>query len=181
MANGHVYPNVDQLRRGSRFREEKNVYYNLRDGTFADMTEHSGPGTLVRTPARGLAYGDLDNSGSLALVVNNLDSHPNLLVNRGKKQNWVSFQLVGTHSNRDAIGAQVTIKAGGVTQTSDIRSGCCYMSQSDMRLHFGLGNATKVDVVEVRWPNDVTEKFSVSSINSFQTLKEGAGVPILPQ
>lgn len=181
MANGHVYPNVDQLKRGSRFREEKNVYYNLRDGTFADMTEHSGPGTLIRTPARGLAYGDLDNSGSLALVVNNLDSHPNLLVNRGKKQNWVSFRLEGTHSNRDAIGSRITIIAGGSTQTSEVRSGCCYMSQSDMRLHFGLGTAVKVDALEVRWPNGVSEKFKVPAINRFQTLKEGAGMPASPQ
>jgi enediyne biosynthesis protein E4 len=180
MANGHVYPNVDQLGRGSRFKEEKNLFYNLRDGTFADITGQSGPGTLLRTSARGLAYGDLDNTGSMEIVLNNLDSRPNLLINRGKKQNWISFRLVGTQSNRDAIGARVTVKTDGVTQMSEVRSGCCYMSQSDMRLHFGLGSASRIDVLEVRWPKGVTERFLAPKIDAFQVLTEGSGTPVLP-
>ena len=178
MANGHVYPNIDQLKRGSHFREEKNLYYNLRDGTFADITEQSGPGTLLRTVARGLAYGDLDNNGSLEIVLNNLDSPANLFWNRGKKENWIAFKLVGTHSNRDAIGARATLTSGKLIQMAEVRSGCCYMSQSDMRLHFGLGAASKVDVLEVRWPSGATERFGAPAVNEFHTLKEGSGTPL---
>jgi len=181
IANGHVYPNIDQLKRGSRFNEEKNFYYNLEDGTFADMTEQSGPGTLLRTSSRGLAYGDLDNSGALEIVVNNLDSRASLFRNRGKKANWISFKLVGTRSNRDAIGARVKIKAGGLNQVAEVRSGCCYMSQSDMRLHFGLGGASKVDFLEVRWPSGALERFDAPHVNTFQVLKEGSGMPVLSQ
>jgi hypothetical protein len=180
MANGHVYPNIDRLQRGSRFREEKNFYYNLRNGTFADLTEHSGSGTLLRTSARGLAYGDLDNSGSLEIVINNLDSRPNLLWNRSAKGNWISFRLVGTRSNRDAVGALVTLKSGDLVQSAEVRSGCCYMSQSDIRLHFGLASATKIEMVEVRWPSGAIERFSAPDINTFHVLREGTGIPVQP-
>jgi hypothetical protein len=177
IANGHVYPNIDQLKGAARFRQEKNLYYNLRNGKFADLSERSGPGTRLRTAARGLAYGDLDNNGSIEIVVNNLDSRANLFLNRGKQGNWISFKLVGTASNRDAIGARVRVKSGELTQVAEVRSGCCYLSQSDMRLHFGLGSAATVDVVEVRWPSGKLEHFSVSRINAFQVLKEGSGTP----
>jgi enediyne biosynthesis protein E4 len=180
VANGHVYPNIDQLKGGSHFRQEKNIYYNLRDGTFADITEQSGPGTRLRTAARGLAYGDLDNTGSLDIVVNNLDSPASLFQNQGKKANWIAFKLVGTRSNRDAIGARVTLTSGKLLQTAEVRSGCCYMSQSDMRLHFGLGAASKVDKVDVRWPNGVVERFSAPTINTFQLLTEGSGTSVSP-
>ena len=107
IANGHIYPNVETLHRESHFREEKNLYYNLGNGTFADITEKSGPATREKTVGRGLAYGDLLNDGSLDIVINNLNSTPNLLINRGKKGNWITLKLVGTASNRDAIGARV--------------------------------------------------------------------------
>jgi enediyne biosynthesis protein E4 len=175
MANGHIDPNVETLHRESHFREEKNLYYNLGDGTFADITEESGPGTKARTVARGLAYGDLLNDGSLDIVINNLDSTPNLLVNRGKKGNWLTLKLIGTTSNRDAIGARVEVKAGALHQMAEVRSGCCYLSQSDMRLHFGLGSAQSVDAVKVRWPNGREESFAVKGINKIVELKEGSG------
>ena len=178
MVNGHVYPTVDRLARQSTYKEGKNLYYNLRDGTFADISGQSGPGTITRSAARGLAYGDLANDGSLDLVINNLDSKPNLLVNRGPKGGWLTLKLVGTVSNRDAIGAQAKVKAGELTQTAEVRSGCCYLSQSDMRLHFGLGSARQVDLVEVRWPNGKTEDFAVPRINVIVELKEGTGVSV---
>ena len=175
IANGHIYPNVDTLHRESHYREEKTLYYNLGNGTFADITEQSGPGTRARTVARGMAYGDLLNDGSLDIVINNLNSAPNLLVNRGKKSNWITVKLVGTTSNRDAIGAQVRVQAGTLVQLAEVRSGCCYLSQSDMRLHFGLGNAQKVDAVEVLWPSGKRENFVVERINRVVELKEGTG------
>jgi hypothetical protein len=177
MANGHVYPNVDSLRRESQFEEIKNLYYNLGNGKFADISEHSGPATLTRSVSRGLAYGDLANDGSIDMVVNNLGSHPNLLVNRAAKGNWLTLKLVGNTSNRDAIGARVLIDAGGQRQTAEVRSGCCYLSQSDMRLHFGLGSATKVDSVQVRWPSGLREYFAVLQINMIMQIKEGEGTP----
>jgi len=175
IANGHIYPNVDALHRESRYREEKTLYYNLGNGTFADITEQSGPGTREKTVARGLAYGDLLNDGSVDIVINNLNSTPNLLVNRGKKGNWITLKLVGTTSNRDAIGARVRVKSGTLSQTAEVRSGCCYLSQSDMRLHFGLGSIQKVDAIEVRWPNGKKETFAVEGVNRVVELKEGSG------
>lgn len=178
MANGHVYPNVDSLNRESKFQEIKNLYYNLGNGKFADISKHSGPATLVRSASRGLAYGDFANDGSLELVVNNLGSHPNLLINRAPKGNWLTFKLVGKTSNRDAIGARVLLDAGGARQTAEVRSGCCYLSQSDLRLHFGLGQATHVDTVQVRWPNGLQESFSIPHINTLIRLTEGSGTPV---
>jgi hypothetical protein len=174
MANGHVYPNIDQLKQRSRYKQSKYIYYNLRDRTFADISNLSGPGPLIRSSARGLAVGDLDNDGWLEVVVNNLDSRPNLLVNSKRGGNWISFQLVGTVSNRDAIGARLRMKSGHLLQTAEVKSGCCYMSQSDMRLHFGLGSISAIEWVEVRWPNGKTEKFSAPRVNTFQVLREGS-------
>jgi hypothetical protein len=174
MANGHVYPNIDQLKQRSRYKQSKHIYYNLRDRTFADISNSSGPGPLIRSSARGLAVGDLDNDGWLEVVVNNLDSRPNLLVNSKRGGNWISFQLVGTVSNRDAIGARLRMKSGHLLQTAEVKSGCCYMSQSDMRLHFGLGSISAIEWVEVRWPNGKTEKFSAPRVNTFQVLREGS-------
>lgn len=175
IANGHIYPNVDTLHRESHYREEKTLYYNLGDGTFADITNQSGPGTKERSVARGMAYGDLLNDGSVDIVINNLNSTPNLLVNGGKKGNWITVKLVGTTSNRDAIGARVEVKAGTLDQIAEVRSGCCYLSQSDMRLHFGLGSIQKVEAVEVRWPCGKKETFAVEGINRIIELEEGTG------
>ncbi len=180
MANGHVYPNVDRLRTESRYQEEKNLYYNLGNGKFADITDQSGPGTVERRVARGIASGDFENNGSLAIVVNNLDSKPDLLVNRGKKGNWLTLKLTGTISNRDAIGAKVTVRAAGMTQMAEVRSGCCYLSQSDMRLHFGLGGASTVDAIEVRWPTGKVETFQAKNINAVSKIIEGEGEIVLP-
>ena len=174
MVNGHVYPNVDSLQRESRYKESSNFYYNKHDGSFADLTEHAGPAITVAGTGRGLAYGDFQNDGSLSLVVNNLDSSPELLVNRAPKGNWLTLKLQGTISNRDAIGAKVLLVAGGMRQTAEVRSGCCYMSQSDLRLHFGLGTAKAVDLLEVTWPNGLRERFTVGNVNRVLSLVEGS-------
>jgi enediyne biosynthesis protein E4 len=175
MVNGHVYPNVDSLHRESLYKEEKNLYYNLGNGTFADITDKSGSATRIPSAARGMAYGDLANDGSLEIVINNLDSYPNLLVNRGPKGHWLAVKLVGTKSNRDGIGAQVVVSSGALVQTAEERTGCCFLSQSDMRLHFGLGSASKVDSLEVRWPSGSTEKFVVQGVDKIVELQEGSG------
>lgn len=175
IVNGHVYPNIDQLKHGSsRYRQEKNLYYNLGNGTFADISHLCGLATSKKTSARGLAFGDLDNDGTLEIVVNNLDSGANLFRNSEKGGNWISFQLVGTSSNRDAIGARLRVKAGSLLQMAEVRSGCCYMSHSDMRLHFGVGSASAIDWVEVRWPDGTTEKFVAPRLNTLQVIRQGS-------
>jgi hypothetical protein len=174
MVNGHVYPNIDQLKPArSRYSQGKNLYYNLHNGSFADVSGLCGPGLSIKTSARGLAFGDLDNDGSMELVVNNLDSGANLFRNSEKGGNWITFRLVGTTSNRDAIGARLRVKAGNLLQMAEVRSGCCYMSHSDLRLHFGLGTASAIDWAEVRWPDGKVEKFAVPRVNTVQEIKQG--------
>ncbi len=175
MVNGHVYPNVDSLHRESHFKEGKNLYYNLGNGTFADISEHSGPATQATSAARGMAYGDLANDGSLSIVVNNLDSSPNLLVNRGKKGHWLTVKLIGVISNRDAIGARVVVRAAGMVQTAEVRSGCCFLSQSDMRVHFGLGSASAIESLEVFWPSGLKERYVIDTVDKIVELKEKTG------
>lgn len=178
MVNGHVYPNVDSLQRESRYKEGKYLYHNLHNGSFSDITQQSGPGMSALDVSRGLAYGDLENNGSLALVINNLGSRPNLLVNRKEKGNWLTVHLIGKVSNRDAIGARVALVADGERQTAEVRSGCCYLSQSDMRLHFGLGKAARVESLDVFWPSGLEEEFAVPRINVFMGLVEGTGTKL---
>ena len=127
--------------------------------------------------SRGLAVGDLFNDGNIDLVIENLDGAPTILRNKGMQGNhWVSFELGGIKSNRLALGAKVTLVSGGMTQMDEVRSGGSYLSQNDLRLHFGLGKATKVDRVEVRWPSGPTEVFTGLEVDRFYSVLEGSGV-----
>ena len=175
--NGHVYPQVDALPSGARYREPDNILLNQKDGTFCDASAEAGPAVAVPRVGRGLAALDFDNDGNVDLVVENLDGQPLLLRNPGVKgAHWVSFELAGTTSNRLALGARVTIRAGGVTQTDEVRSGGSYLSQSDLRLHFGLGPAAKLDEVEIRWPTGKTETLKNLPADHFYAVMEGSGV-----
>lgn len=177
MANGHVYPTVDRLGRESKFKEPKNLYWNLHDGTFADVSGVAGPGMTTPASGRGLAYADFDNDGTIEIAINNLDGAASLLVNKAANSaNWISIRAIGSKSNRDAIGAMVTVKADALKQTAEVRSGCCYLSQSDLRLHFGLGSARQVDLLQVRWPSGVAEEFRPTTANRFVELHEGEGI-----
>jgi hypothetical protein len=127
--------------------------------------------------SRGLAVGDLFNDGNVDVVVEDLDSAPMILQNHGVSgRHWVSLELAGTSSNRMAIGARVKIVAGGMTQTDEVRSGGSYISQSDFRLHFGLGSAEKIESLEVRWPSGKVETFKNLTADRFYSLLEGEGV-----
>ncbi len=165
MVNGHIYPSIDKLRSNSPYRQEKNLYWNLGNGAFVDISAQSGPGIMAKRSARGAAFGDLNNDGALEVVVNNMDEAPSLLVNRAKKQNWLLVRLRGTKSNRAAIGARVTVKAGELEQVDEVRSGGSYLSNSDKRLHFGLGAAPRADWIEVRWPSGATERLPAAEAN----------------
>ena len=165
MVNGHIYPSIDKLGSNSPYRQEKNLYWNLGNGAFVDISAQSGPAIMAKHSARGAAFGDLNNDGALEVVVNNMDEAPSLLVNRAKKQNWLLVRLRGTKSSRDAIGARVTVKASKLQQVDEVRSGGSYLSNSDKRLHFGLGTAPHVDWIEVRWPSGATERFPAAEAN----------------
>lgn len=175
--NGQVYPQVDSLPSGARYRQPKNLFMNQRDGTFCDAAQQAGPALQEPRVSRGLAVADLFNDGNMDIVVSDIDGGPMILRNQGISGNhWVSFELAGTKSNRLALGTRVTIVAGGVTQTDEVRSGGSYLSQNDLRLHFGIGKATKIDSVEVRWPSGAVDKLTNLAADRFYSVLEGSGV-----
>ena len=176
VVNGHVYPNVDSAKLGATFREPRFLYWNAGDGKFKDVSKDAGPGMSEPLSGRGLAIADLWNDGRLSAVVNNLDDRPLLLVNEALNRNhWIGLHLVGTRSNRDAIGARVTLHVGARIFVDEVRSGSSYSSSSDLRLHFGLGSATRVESVLVRWPNGASETFDGPAVDGIRELREGSG------
>ncbi len=177
VVNGHVYPQVDSLAAGAKYRQRKLVFLNQKDGTFADVSSLVGPAVAILQPSRGAAFGDLDNDGRIDVVVENIDGTPMVLRNEGTSTNhWITLQLVGTRSNRLALGAKVRVVAGPLVQVEEVRSGGSYLSQNDLRVHFGLGSADKVDRVEVRWPSGSTQTLQSLAADRFYIVKEGEGI-----
>jgi len=178
LVNGHVYPEVDKNNLGSNYEEPRILYHNLGNGTFEDISASAGPGINARASSRGLAIGDLWNDGRTSAVITNLNALPSLLVNQVRSANhWIALRTVGTKSNRDGIGARISVKAGTRTLVDEVRSGSSYNSSNDTRVHFGLGSATKVNSVQIRWPSGLQEHFDNLPADSIQTLKEGSGTP----
>ena len=175
MANGHVYPEIDRSPIGETFRQKTLLYRNLGNGRFSDITESAGPGFAQRRPSRGLAIGDLDGDGRPEIVIVNMNDKPTLLKNTGPRKNALAIKLIGTHSNRSAIGARCTIEAGGRKRLADVVSGGSYFSQNSLTLYFGLGNAERVDRIEVRWPAGETQTWSNVAANRTVELTEGSG------
>jgi hypothetical protein len=176
VVNGHVYPQVDALAAGAKYRERKLVFQNNHDGTFSDVSDLAGPALRVPQPSRGAAFGDLDNDGRIDVVVENIDGAPLVLHNDSTGTNhWITLQLIGTRSNRLAIGAKVRVAAGELSQIEEVRSGGSYLSQNDLRIHFGLGGAAKVDRVEVRWPSGGTDTLQNLASDRIYVVKEGSG------
>jgi hypothetical protein len=179
LANGHVYPEADKYKLGSDYQEPRILYHNNGNGTFTDISASAGAGITTAASSRGLAVGDLWNDGKLSVVVTNMNAAPSLLVNQVRSANhWIAFKTVGTKSNRDGIGAKLTLKVGKRVLVDEVRSGSSYNSNSDMRVHFGLGADTKMDWVEVRWLSGLTERFDGLAVDKVHTLTEGSGTSV---
>jgi enediyne biosynthesis protein E4 len=158
VANGHVYPEVEGKQLGDTYLQPAVLYHNLANGKFKDVTDEAGPGFRTPRPARGLAIGDLDGDGQPEIVLVNMNSTPSLLKNYGPHGHYLNISLVGTKSNRSAIGARAIVTAGNRRMIDEVMSGGSYYSQNSFTLHFGLGEAEKVDYVEIHWPSGIVQK-----------------------
>ncbi len=176
--NGHVYPEIEKYNLDATFKVPRIVYRNLGNGKFKDTSAEMGPGISERFSSRGCAFGDYDNDGDIDVLVLNMNDPPSLLRNDGgNRLNWIKIKLVGTQCNRTAIGARVRVVTGKHSQINEVHSGDSVMSQSDLRLHFGLGQAKTVDLIEVKWPTtQKVEKFTRVEANQILTIREGAGI-----
>jgi hypothetical protein len=177
--NGHVYPQVDQHPEwGTSYAERPLLYHNLKNGKFELVPAVEGTGLATVSVGRGAAFGDLFNDGKIDVVINNMDGVPVLLRNvNPDHHHWVELKLIGgAKSPRDAVGATVYLTAGGIRQRGDVLSGGSYLSSNDMRVHFGLGDADKVDAVEIHWPSGQVEKLNLTAADCIFTVEEGKGV-----
>ncbi len=175
--NGHVYPEVESSRVGDRYRQETLLFRNLGHGKFMDLTSKGGPALLTPRVSRGLALGDLDNDGRPEAVILNMNDPPSVLKNTAPAGNFINLRLTGVKGNRSAIGARVTVDAGGRKQIDEVFSGSSFYSQNSLTLHFGLGVAKTVETVTVRWPGGKTEEWKGLAVNSVCALTEGQRAP----
>lgn len=171
VVNGHVYPQLPT------YRQRNFVHHNNRNGTFAEVGQQLGAAFSEKRTGRGASFGDIDNDGDIDVVINNLDGPPQVLRNDGGNvNNSILIKTIGVKSNRDGIGARVKVVAGDLTQINEVYSGGSYLSQNDLRLHFGLEKRTKVSLIEVRWPSGTVDKIADAGVNKIVTIKEGQGV-----
>ncbi len=173
---GSVYPEVEAILPSYPFKSPRIVFRNLGNGKFEELLDQAGPGVAATHASRGVAFGDFDNDGDLDVLIMNLNEPPSLLRNDMVGRNhWLKVKLVGTKSNRSAIGARVTAHYGGKVQAQEVLSQSSFYSANDLRIHFGLGTAEKADL-DIRWPNGGTERIPGVSANRLITIREGAGI-----
>jgi enediyne biosynthesis protein E4 len=177
VANGHVYPQVDTIPNAAHFRQPMLLFRNKHDGAFEESGAAVGFSDIPLQSRRGAAFGDINNDGCVDIVTLNVGAPPSLLLNHCQNGNHRAlFRLLGTKSNRLAIGARITVKAGGVTQFSEVKGGSGYISQNDLRQHFGFGKTAKIDEVTIRWPNGQAETIRDVPADFIYTVVEGQGI-----
>jgi hypothetical protein len=183
VCNGHVYPEVEQIKTEAAYAQRKLLYRNLRNGRFEDVSLKAGPGISTPAPARGCAFGDFDNDGDIDVLVNSVNDYPQLLrCDSSTGNNWIKVRTIGVKSNHSGIGARIRCVSRdprsqqSVEQIDEVRSGGSYLSQSDLRIHFGLGKASKVDRIEVSWPSSQVDIVKDVSVNRLIYVKEGFGI-----
>jgi enediyne biosynthesis protein E4 len=177
IAQGHVYPQLDLVKNGAPYREPLLLFRNHRDRTFEDVTPLAGLDKLPLSSRRGVAFGDVNNDGKVDILILNVGEPPTLLMNRTQGDDHAAlFKLIGSKSNRAALGARVTVKAGGVTQFSEVRSGSSYCSQNDLRLHFGLEKSALMSSVEIQWPSGAKQVINDLPADFIYTVVEDKGI-----
>jgi enediyne biosynthesis protein E4 len=177
MANGHILDNIQLSHAETHYAEPKLMFRNTGHGTFENVSEKLGEALKLPRVSRGAAVADFDNDGDLDILVSNNGQAPQLLRNDGGNRNhWLEIFLVGTKSNRDAVGARVTVASGSLVLHDQRKGGMSYQSAQDPRLHFGLGNRSKADSVEIRWPSGTVTKLSDVPGDQVVTIQEGTGI-----
>ena len=177
VANGHLFPQLDRANLGTSYAQTNQLFENLGDGTFVEVSQLAGAGLEIKKVSRGASFGDYDDDGDLDIFVLNINDRPTLLRNDGgNENNWLMVKTIGTESNRDGIGARIEVHSGGLAQSAEIRSGASYLSHNDLRAHFGLGQREVIDLLVVRWPNGLEERFANLSANRLVVLQEGRGI-----
>ena len=174
-ANGHIYPDVAKTGT-STYRQKNHLFRNLGRGLFRQVTDTAGSGMRIEKSSRGAAFGDYDNDGDIDVLVVNMDDRPTLLRNDSDGGHWITVRLVGTRSNRDGIGAKVTVESGGRTRIAEVRSGGSYVSHNAMRAHFGLGQSRNVDRITIRWPSGRIDSAAGLTADRFYVAREGKGL-----
>jgi hypothetical protein len=177
ISTGHVFPEISGRKLAITYEERKILYRNLGKARFEDVSAKAGPGITDPRTSRGCAFGDFDNDGDVDILVNNMNEPPSLLRNDCRTgNNWIKVKCVGTKSNRSAIGARVKVVTGKHAQIDEVMSGASYISHNDFRLHFGLGQASSVDEIAIRWPSGAGNSFSGIEVNRLVVIQEGKGI-----
>ena len=170
VVNGHLYPQIESLKNEIGYRQRDLYYRNLGDGRFLNLSSRLNHGEHV---GRGAAFGDLDNDGRVDVVVSNLDDRLNVLMNRdGSKNNWILIRCIGSDHNREAIGSRISVTTTAGTQIGEVRTACSYLSSSDRRVHFGVGQETIIKELSIAWPSGKRTRLSSVAVNQVLTMKE---------
>jgi enediyne biosynthesis protein E4 len=178
--NGHVYPELERIHSDTTYREPRVLYRNLGGGKFEDVSKLAGSAIETLSTGRGCAFGDFNNDGCVGVVINNQNATPSLIqVSRQNHNHWINIKLTGTQSNRNAIGARLRCVAGTLSQIDEVRSGGSYLSQNDLRIHFGIAEHTTIDLLEIRWPSGSVDRLRNIPADQFVGVEEGGRLTTL--